>query len=189
METIKELKIKFSSLSPVLFCKHINAEKLEGETPQQQEERTWKQRAHYDSLGKVMIPGFMLQSSLEPAAKLLGKRVNNAKMGKALTHYIRLIQITGDICTPITESTLEGKIAFVSANGQVGGSKVPRTYPIIPKWEGVLIVSYPTIGNVLNDDLVMEHLQVAGNFIGVGHWRPGAPSCGNFGRFSVNLEK
>lgn len=184
----KKLRVKFKSLSPVLFSKAIHDEK-EGETPVVHEERTWKQRAHYNDKGKVIISGYIISSTLEPAAKLLGERVGGKKMGKGMSHFIRLIQIEGDIATNITQDDLEGHIAFVSANGALGGGKVMRTYPKIPKWSGALTVVYPTLGNVLSDDVVMKYLEIAGFYIGIGHWRPGAPSRGTYGRFSVEKIK
>jgi hypothetical protein len=180
----KKLRVRFKSLSPALFCKYVHDEK-EGETPVEHEKRTWKQRAHYNDKGKVIISGYMLSSTLELAAKLLGERVGGKKMGKGMSHYIRLIQIEGDIVTTITEDNLEGNTAFVSANGKPDGGKVMRTYPKVPRWSGTLTVVYPTLGSVLNDDVVMKYLEIAGLYIGIGHWRPGAPSRGTYGRFSV----
>ena len=180
----KRIEVKFESLNPVLFCKPIFDEK-EGETPAEAEKRTWKQRAHYNDKGKVVVPGYMIKTTLEPAAKLLGKRVGGKKMGRSLSHYLRLVRIEGDIVTNITQAKLKGITAFVSANGKPDGGKVMRTFPKIPKWSGTLIVVYPTLADVLNDEIVMEHLHVAGSCVGVGHWRPGAPSCGNYGRFSA----
>lgn len=180
----KRIKVKFKSLSPVLFEKPTFDEK-EGETPIEHEKRTWRQRAHYNDKGKVIISGYMIKSTLEPAAKLLGERVDGKKMGKGMFHYLRLIQIEGDIVTTITEDNLEGETAFVSANGKPEGGKVMRTYPKVPKWSGTLTVVYPTLGSVLNDEIVMKYLEIAGLYIGIGHWRPGAPSCGTYGRFSV----
>jgi len=180
----KKLRVKFKGLSPILFEKPIFDEK-EGETPVEHEKRTWKQRAHYNEKGKVIIPGYMIKSTLEPAAKLLGERVGGKKMGKGMSHYIRLIQIEGDIVTSITQDSLLGKVAFVSANGKQDGGKVMKTYPKIPKWSGTLTIVYPTLGNVLNDDIVMKYLEIAGLYVGIGHWRPGAPSCGVYGRFNV----
>ena len=180
----KKLRVRFKSLSPALFEKPIFDGK-EGETPVEREKRTWKQRAHYNDKGKVIIPGYMIKTTLEPAAKLLGERVGGAKIGKGMSHYLRLIQIEGDILTNIAQDNLEGLTAFVSANGKPDGGKVMRTYPKISKWSGTLTVVYPTLGSVLNDDIVMKYLEIAGSYIGIGHWRPGAPSCGTYGRFSV----
>lgn len=184
----KKLKIKFESLSPVLFSKHVSDTK-EGETPQEHEERTWKQKAHYGDKGKVIIPGYMISSTLEPAAKLLGERVGGGKKGKGMSHYIRLIQVEGDIETDITEENLEGNTAFVSANGKPEGGKVMRIYPKVPKWSGTLTIVYPTLGSVLNDSIVLKYLEIAGLYIGIGHWRPGAPSRGTYGRFTVTKMK
>ena len=183
----KRIKVRIKSLSPALFCKAIHDEK-QGETPDERENRTWKQRAHYNDKGKVIIPGYLIKSTLEPVAKLLGKRVDGKKMGKSLSHYLRLVRIEGDITTNILQDNLKGVTAFVSANGQIGGGKVMRTYPKIPKWSGVLTLVYLDLG-FLSDDTIMEHLEVAGSCIGIGHWRPGAPSCGNYGRFSVEKIK
>lgn len=178
----KKLKVKFGSLSPVLFCRPVFDEK-QGETPVEHEKRTWKQRAHYNDKGKVIIPGYSIKSTLEPAAKLLGKRVSG-KMSKSLAHYLRLVRVEGDIVTNITQKDLKGITAFVSANGKQDGGKVMRTFPKISKWSGILTLVYLDLG-FLSDDIIMEHLQVAGSCVGIGHWRPGAPSCGNYGRFSV----
>jgi len=60
-----------------------------------------------------------------------------------------------------------------------------RTYPKVSKWSGTLTVVYPTLANVLNDDVVMKYLEIAGLYVGIGHWRPGAPSRGTYGRFNV----
>jgi hypothetical protein len=180
----KILRVKFENLSPVLFCRIEGEERKQGEAPGEFEKRIWKKRAHYNEEGKVVIPGYMIKTTLEPAAKLLGRRVGGKKMGKSLAHYLRLIRIDGDILTNITEENLEGITAFVSSDGKPGGGRVPRTYPKINKWEGTLTLSYPDLGT-LNDDIVMEHLEVAGSCVGIGHWRPGAPSCGNYGRFRV----
>lgn len=180
----KTLKVKFKSLSPVLFCHVEGEERKQGEEPGEFEKRIWKKRAHYNEEGTVIIPGYMIKSALEPAAKLLGKRVGGKKMGKSLVHYIRLIRIDGDIVTNIIEETLSGVAAFVSANGKPEGGKVMRTFPKISKWEGVLTLAYLDLG-ILSDDIILEHLEVAGSCVGIGHWRPGAPSCGSYGRFSV----
>ena len=40
-------------------------------------------------------------------------------------------------------------------------------------------------GGFQHDDIILEHLEIAGSCIGIGHWRPSAPSCGNYGRFAV----
>lgn len=180
----KQLRVKFKSLGPVLFCQAVHDEK-QGETPEEWEKRTWKKRAHYNDKGFVIIPGYLIKSTLEPAAKLLGKRVGGGKMGKSLFHYLRLVRVDGDIVTNITERTLEGNTAFVSANGKLDGGKVMRTYPKVNKWEGELLLAYQDLGGILNEDIILEHLQVAGSCVGIGHWRPGAPSCGSYGRFSV----
>jgi len=180
----KRLKVRFKSLSPVLFCKPVLGVEKAGETPDQTEQRTWKERAHYDDEGKVVIPGYMIQSALEPAAKLLNKRVGGKKMGKSLAHYIRLVRIEDDIVTNITRENIEGITAFVSANGKEGGGKVMRTYPKIGIWEGTLTLVYPNLTE-LCDNVILEHFEVAGLCVGIGHWRPGAPSKGSYGRFSV----
>lgn len=183
---MKKFEVRFKSLSPVLFSRYTG-KRPKDEDAAKWDEKTWKDRAHYEN-GKVIIPGYMIQKTLEPAAKLLGERVGGGKKGKGISHYIANVRILGNVKTKITKKTLKGHSAFVASTGKEGGPKVHRIYPQVDKWEGVLELMYPDLG-FLNEDIIMRHLEVAGVCIGIGHWRPGSPSRGSYGLFEAKKIK
>lgn len=182
MKLVK-FKVEFRSLSPVLFCRPHQIEAEKGETPADKEERTWKERAHYIG-DEVIIPGRMFQMGLESAAKLTGERIQGKKRGRGISHYLAGVRIAGQIKTGVKKSKLKGQSAFVSSTGKPDGPRVMRTYPQIDKWKGILEVSYTDLG-FLTSQKVIEYLNIVGSEIGIGHWRPGAPSRGSYGLFEV----
>jgi len=132
----------------------------------------------------------MIQKTLEAAGKLSGDRVGGKKTGKAMHSYLSLIRVKGDIDTDMTRDDLQRITAFVSANGKPDGGKVPRNYPIIPEWEGKLTFLYPDrMKTILSSEKIEDYLDLAGTCIGIGHWRPGAPSKGSYGTFTVKRLK
>ena len=67
----------------------------------------------------------------------------------------------------------------------IGAAKVMRTRPLIPTgWE--LTISIELDPEMIDVDQFHEICHIAGNRIGLGDWRPGAPKVpGRFGRFEV----
>lgn len=172
----------FRSKSPVLFSRYHNTNKLDGEIPEDYENRTWRERCHFNGDDKIIIPGYLIQKTLEAAAKLTGERIGGKKQGKGVSHFLATIRIEGDIQTGETRDTIKGHPAFVSANGTPTGGKVLRIYPKIDEWKGRLTLVYPDLG-VLNKHIISKYLEIAGTCIGIGHWRPSSPSRGSYGLF------
>lgn len=187
MEMCK-IKLLLKSTSPILFSRYHNVEHLEGEEPDKYEMRTWKDRAHTNEEGSIIIPGYMFQKTLEEGGKLTGERVGGKKMGKSLHQHLASIRVIGDIDTGIAKDDVQGHPAFVSSNGKPGGGKIMRIFPKIDHWRGILTFTYPKLG-VLNEEIIMKYLDMAGACIGVGHWRPGSPSRGSYGTFIVRKPK
>ena len=185
---MKECRFKLISTSPILFCRYHDTEKREGETPFDHEVRTWRERCHYNEDGLVIVPGYMIQKSFEEAGKSMGERVGGKKTGKALHGYLSGVRVVGDCITDKTREDIECLTAFVSSNGQVGGPKVSRNYPKVNKWKGIFTFAYPDL-NILNNQIIHRYLDIAGTCIGIGHWRPGAPSKGSYGMFKVKKIK
>jgi len=187
MKTVK-FKAEFESLCPVLFCKYYESEvpKKKGEKPEDYEERTWMERAWYDG-NEVIIPARFFQATLEPIGKLLGERTKG-KMSKGYSHYLAGVRIVGQIKTGVKKKNVQSHSAFVVVTGKKEGSKVLRKYPQINKWKGVLELCYADIG-ILTPEIVVQNLDAAGQLVGIGHWRPGSPSRGEYGLFKVTLIK
>jgi len=82
----------------------------------------------------------------------------------------------------VKDSDVIGERLFVPADGKRGGGKrVWRTFPTIPDWraEATIIVLDP----ILKPEKIEEYLKHAGQFIGLGRFRP--RNNGFYGRFTI----
>jgi len=53
---MRTAKVTHKSISPFQFNAPVRPEEISGETKDQQEERTWRDKAHTDQEGNVFIP-------------------------------------------------------------------------------------------------------------------------------------
>ncbi len=67
--------VTLSSTAPYGQSRAHEAPKLPRETPDAYEERTWRQKAHVDGQGRVVIPAMAFKQALDKAAKMLGKKI------------------------------------------------------------------------------------------------------------------
>jgi len=78
---------------------------------------------------------------------------------------------------------VQGEWRHVPADGQPGGPKrVLKCFPVINEWAGEVV--FTVLDDIITLDVLKEHLDVAGQFIGVGSFRPA--NRGIYGRFVVD---
>src|SRR4030095_9315238 len=63
------------SLSTLSFSKHYEVEKLQKESADEYEERTWREKAHYDEQMQLYIPPMAPKLCLENAARRMGIKI------------------------------------------------------------------------------------------------------------------
>lgn len=180
---MKTAIVKLKSLSPYNQSRQHFTEKAEGgkENPDAYERRTWKEKAHYDEKGNAYIPPMAFKGCLYNAAKLLAIPVPNR--GKALytKHFLSGIMITDCIPLGVHKDDVQPQWLSMDGQGRKGGMGVLRAFPHFEKWEGVIEI------HILDDTITKEVfervLREAGNFAGIGQFRP--EKGGYFGRFEV----
>ena len=156
------------------------------ETPQDYEERTWREKCHYNDDGHVVIP----PESFSFAIKAMAARLRMKIPGKGNSEYGKLflagIMILDGLVCKETRETVQSWTGSMNADGKRGsGTRVLRTFPIIPKWGGDLQVY---IGDESIPADVFEYVvQQAGMLNGVGRYRPA--QGGTNGRFRVTKFK
>jgi len=86
----------------------------------------------------------------------------------------------------VNKENLEGEWLFVPSDGVRGGGKrVEKCFPVIKKWKGK--VPFLILDEKITEEVFGRHLESAGNFIGIGRFRP--RNNGYYGRFKVvNIE-
>jgi len=72
---MKAAIVEIEGASPLSFSKYYEVPKKEGEKNADYEERTWKERMHYNEEGYVIIPPMALKNCLTNAAKYLSERI------------------------------------------------------------------------------------------------------------------
>lgn len=152
--------------------------KTNQETHDQFDQRTWQEKVRRDDQGRVYWPHFAIKNALEESGKFLsmkipgeGKKTFTDRFRKGILvvtpMYLQLHngrQVTIDDIVP--------ERLFVPSDGKRGsGKRVMRTFPSLPKWQGTaeIHIADPKI----TDEVLIEHLETVGQFIGFGSMRIG----------------
>lgn len=152
------------------------------ESAKDYEARTWRERCHFDANGKVFIPPMAFKNCLAEIAKYLSVQIPGKGKSTYTKHFEAGVMVIEPLTLPITKDEVRGEWLHVPADGRRGGSKrVLKCFPVIPQWSGS--VPFHLLDDVITQDVFEQHLKDAGNFIGVGRFRP--RNNGYYGRFEV----
>ena len=180
---MKTAKATLESISPYQQSKHYVTEKLEKESPGDYEIRTWRDRAHVNQDGYVFIPPMQFKKSLEIAASFLSMKIIGKGKATYTKHFLAGVLVTDPIVLPIKKEDMQGIWVFVPSDGKKGGStRVNKCFPTIHEWKGE--VTYYILDETITESIFRTHLEEAGNFIGIGTFRPG--KGGYYGRYKLN---
>lgn len=170
------------SVSPYSQSRYHDTPKLDKERPDDYEMRTWAERLSVTDDGHVFIPPMAFKKSLETAARFLGMQIKGRGKSTYTKHFKAGILVTTGLTLPIKKADVPGEVFFVPSDGKAGGgSRVKRKFPMIRNWEGD--VTFYVLDETITEGVFAEHLKEAGNFIGIGRFRP--ENGGFYGRFSV----
>lgn len=159
--------------------------KLEKESPDAYEVRTWRNRMHAapdDDTGEVYIPPTAFKNCLSDAARFLSKPVKGKGKATYTKHFEAGVIVAKPVPLGVKRGDVQGIRCFVPSDGRRGGgSRVYKVFPIINEWscEVEIIVADETI----TKEVLHEHLREAGMLIGIGRFRP--RNNGYYGRFNV----
>lgn len=156
--------------------------KLEKESPDDYERRTWREKCHYDADGALFIPGMSFKMALDSAAKFLGHKIPGRRNATYTKHFLSGVLVLDNAPINIKKDEVEEERLYVNADGVRGsGKRVWRSFPLIHEWETEL--AFYIADETITEKVFVDHLQEAGKFIGVGRFRP--QSGGFKGRFEV----
>lgn len=170
------------SASPYSASRAHETPKLDRETPDAYEQRTWREKAHVMPDGHIYIPQMAFKQALDTAAKMLGIQIK----GRGKSTYSKFFRAGVLVMDPavlkITKDQLQSERIHCNADGVRGsGKRVWRIFPTIPEWKAD--VQFHILANEITNDIFEEHLIQSGSFVGVGRFRP--ENGGFYGRFSV----
>lgn len=183
---VRVAEVTLKSISPMTQSKHYEVPKIGRESHADYEKRTWRLRMHVDDNGELFIPPMALKKALEGAASFLGRKVPGRGQKTYASFFKSTVLVMKPVPLGIRVEDVPGEELFVPSDGKPGGgSRVTKTFGRINNWSGTaeVYVADETISN----EVFEEHLKVAGQFIGLGMFRP--ERGGFFGRFAVEKVK
>jgi hypothetical protein len=181
---MKTAHIRFTSLSPISFGRFHNTPKLDKESHDEYEKRTWKEKVHYSASGEVLIRNFAIKNMLSEAAKFLSIQIKGKGKATYTKHFEAGVVVLEDMPIGVFKSDVVGQWLHVPSDGRRGGStRVSKCFPMIPDWTGD--TEFIILDDTITEDVLMLHLVEAGKFIGMGSLRP--RNNGILGRFNVEL--
>lgn len=178
-----EAHADIESLSPYSQSKVITTRKKDKETHEDHEKRVWRERLHTNEKGEVFIPPTAFKNNLSEAAKYLSIQIPGKGKATYTKHFEAGILVVDSLILPIPRDDVQGEWVYVPSDGRRGGTtRVWKCFPLIPEWAGT--VRYLIFDETITYDVFRYHLEQAGQFIGLGRFRP--RNNGYYGRFKVN---
>lgn len=179
---------ELEGISPYSQSRHYETPKLgratgaATESAKDYEERTWRERCHVGDDGMLFIPPMAFKNCLAEIAKYLGMQIPGKGKSTYTKHFEAGVMVLEGLALPIKKSEVEGEWLFVPASGRRGdGKRVSKCFPLVRKWSGK--VAFHILDDTITQEVFEQHLREAGNFIGIGRFRP--RQNGYYGRFAV----
>lgn len=173
---------RLESVSCYSQSKCYEVDKLERETPEEFEKRTWRNRLHVDGDGHVMIPPTAFKNSLSEAVKFTPRKGPTGGKSTWTKNFEAGILVVDPLILPEYAEEVPCERLFVPSDGRRGGGKrVWKYFPLIREWSGT--VKYYVLDNSITREIFELYLQECGKFIGIGRFRP--RNNGFYGRFKV----
>lgn len=183
---MKIATVTLASAAPYSQSRAYSTEiaKLDRETPDAYEERTWRNKCHVmpEPDGRIFIPPMSFKMGLDTAATMLGMKIPGRRAATYTKFFLSGVLVMEPLVLPLKPSEVACDRIYANADGKRGsGKRVWRNFPRIDKWSGD--VAYHILANEITEAVFEEHVTQAGAFVGIGRFRP--QSGGFYGRYEV----
>jgi len=150
------------------------------------ERRTWRDKAHKNEDGFVVIPPMAQKKCVEKAASMLSMKIVGRGKSTYTKHFLSGILVLEPAPINVRWDDMVGLWVFGDSKGErnkSGGKRVLKCFPTTPisDWRSTLI--YYILDDTITEEVFSIHIREAGNFVGLGVFRP--ESGGYYGRFKV----
>ena len=174
---------KLVSGTPYGPGRHFMADKLADESNDEREIRTWRDRCHYSADGDCFIPGIAFKRAIDTAAKTLSEKVPDKGAQTFTKHFERAVIVVNNLDLGMRKDEVHHTDVFVPSQPALGkrSPRVTKRFPRFDEWSGSLEIM--VLDPIINEKVFRRTLEYAGNFVGVGVWRP--ENAGMWGRFVV----
>jgi hypothetical protein len=173
--------VSLESMAPYSQSRKHDLPMLKGELPAAYEMRTWRDHMSVKN-GSVFIPPFAMHQCIISGARYSKRRIVGQGQATWTAKFSSGVVIFDDIMLGIDPES----VGYLDINSHVtgirgSGKRVTRRFPMIPSWRGVFDIH--VLDPIITEDVLVEMLEIAGLFIGIGRYRP--ENGGSNGRFET----
>lgn len=182
---MKKAIVTLESVSNYSQSRHYDEDevpKLKQELDKDYEKRTWRNRMHMNSEGNVYIPPMAWKNCISEVARYRSDKIPGKRNATYTKHFESGILVLEPLILPVKRDDVPGEWLFVPSDGVRGsGRRVSKCFPLIAEWQGEVV--FYILDQIITEDVFLSHLTDAGNFIGIGRFRPSRN--GFYGRFRI----
>jgi hypothetical protein len=157
-------------------------EKLDGESNDEYEKRTWREKCNYNSDGIVYVPAMAFKQAMDTAAKRLAIPDPDNKRATLTKYFVSDVICEANLSIGISKNDMPKIMISANVDGVRGsGKRVPRIFPQTQEWGGT--TSFIIMDEKIKPEIFQRVLEAAGRSVGVGQFRP--EKGGLNGRFEL----
>jgi hypothetical protein len=179
---MRSVSVHIEGVTPYSQSRQHETPKLKGETSDDHEQRTWREKCTCDANNQVVIPAMALKQSLDTASKKLGLQIPGKGKSTYAKYFTADVFCNSDVPLGVSKNDVVGVRVYCNSDGIRGsGKRVWRTFPVIPQWEAV--AEFTVLDDTVSRDVFEQVMKVSASSIGIGRFRP--EKGGLNGRFRV----
>lgn len=168
---MRTVTVQIQGVSPYSQSKMHDTPKLDKETPDAYERRTWREKMTTDANGMVVIPAMAFKQALPVAARKLGKQIP----GRGKSTYTKFFEAdvicVNDAPLGVAKDAVDSVTINANSDGVRGsGKRVKRIFPQIPEWH--TSAQFMIFDDTVTPEVFEEVFAAAGMGVGVGRFRP-----------------
>jgi hypothetical protein len=177
--------LTISSITPYSQSRGHDEPKLEGESHEAYDIRTWRSKlsvAERNGVKTVVVPAHGLMQSIAAAAKYSKRQIPGQGKATWTAKFLAGITLMDDAALNIDPETVHAITISANADGVRGsGKRVTRRFPVMEQWQATFDVYI--LDPIITQEVFREMVEIAGMFIGIGRFRP--EKGGTNGRFKI----
>lgn len=178
-------RLTLTGITPYSQSRQHDAPKLDGETHEAYDVRTWREKLNVAERGgaqTVILPAHGLMQAFAAAAKYSKRQIPGQGKATWTAKFLSGIALLEDPALNVDPATIQSITISANADGVRGsGKRVPRRFPIMNEWASTFDVFI--LDPIITEEVFREMVEIAGMFIGIGRFRP--EKGGTNGRFKI----
>lgn len=160
--------------------------KLDRESHDDYDARTWRSKCTVNEKGQVCVPAMGLKQCVDLAAQKLGEKVAGRRGATYKSFFTSGVIANADMAIANGRLLTPADATMIKINANAdgvrgSGKRVKRRFPVFEKWHGV--AEFSIVDDIITAEVFEHHLKSGGMIVGIGRYRPG--NGGSNGRFRV----